>query len=184
MAALTDADAAVLGLLTFGPQSGYELTKHAQRTLAFFGETARSHISAVLPTLEERGLAERETVRQASRPDKHVYRLTEAGEDALREWLEALADEPETPARNTFQLRVFFGAQMRPESVERLVRGRRAAAQEHIERLREIERDARKTDDPADFFPLLTLELGVARSRTFVEWCDHALAAIEKRRRR
>src|SRR6476620_11691741 len=80
---------AVLGLLTLGERSGYELDKLARGSIGYFWRPAKSKIYAILPRLVERGLAASEAVAQTTRPDKRLYRLTPSGEHALREWLES-----------------------------------------------------------------------------------------------
>jgi PadR family transcriptional regulator AphA len=54
---LSDTEYAVLGLLTFGARSGYELDKLARRSIGYFWRPAKSKIYAILPRLVERGLA-------------------------------------------------------------------------------------------------------------------------------
>ena len=56
-ARLSLTEYAVLGLLTFGPASGYELDGLAGRSLVYFWRPAKSKIYAVLPRLVEQGLA-------------------------------------------------------------------------------------------------------------------------------
>src|SRR6187200_2014064 len=76
---LTATEAAVLGLLADGEQSGYDLRRCAERSVGYFWAPARSQIYAVLPRLVEAGLARRRHVRQDTRPDKRLYRITAAG---------------------------------------------------------------------------------------------------------
>src|SRR5256886_11497575 len=84
---LSDTEYAVLGLLTFGERSGYELDKLAQRSIGYFWRPAKSKIYDVLPRLVERSLAEAESVTQERLPDKVLYRITEAGTRALERWV-------------------------------------------------------------------------------------------------
>src|SRR3954451_18142619 len=84
---LADTEYAVLGLLTHGERSGYELDKLAQRSIGYFWRPAKSKIYAILPRLVERGLAVATSVAQARRPDRQLYRTTPAGEQARRRGL-------------------------------------------------------------------------------------------------
>lgn len=85
---LTTTEGVVLGLLAEGQRSGYDLLKRAEGSVAHMWAPAKSQLYAVLPRLVEAGLARRRTVRQRGRPDKQLYRLTPAGRDAVRHWLE------------------------------------------------------------------------------------------------
>lgn len=85
---LTTTEGVILGLLAERERSGYDLLKRAEGSVAHMWAPAKSQLYAVLPRLVDAGLASRRTVRQRGRPDKHVYRLTRAGREAARDWLE------------------------------------------------------------------------------------------------
>jgi DNA-binding PadR family transcriptional regulator len=101
---LTTTEAVVLGLLAEGERSGYDLLKRAEGSVAHMWAPAKSQLYAVLPRLVDAGLARRRTVRQSGRPDKQVYRLTSAGRDAVRHWLETAPPK----SWDELLLRVFF----------------------------------------------------------------------------
>ena len=85
---LTTTEGVILGLLCERERSGYDLLKRAEGSVAHMWAPAKSQLYAVLPRLVEVGLASWRTVRQSARPDKQIYRVTRAGRDAVREWLE------------------------------------------------------------------------------------------------
>jgi DNA-binding PadR family transcriptional regulator len=101
---LTTTEGVVLGLLSEGERSGYDLLKRAEGSVAHMWSPAKSQLYAVLPRLVDAGLARRRDVRQTGRPDKQVYRLTPAGRDAVRHWLET--STPKT--WDELLLKVFF----------------------------------------------------------------------------
>jgi DNA-binding PadR family transcriptional regulator len=107
---LSTTEFAVLGLLSFGERSGYEMKKAAERGVGYVWTAAKSHIYAVLPRLVEGGYATTRRVTQERRPDKQVYKITRKGERAFKEWLEAPITE--RGARSPFLLKVFFGGHM------------------------------------------------------------------------
>lgn len=94
----------MLGLLAERDRSGYDLLKRAEGSVAHMWAPAKSQLYAVLPRLVDAGLARRRTVRQSGRPDKHVYRLTRAGRDAVRDWLETAPPK----SFDELLLKVFF----------------------------------------------------------------------------
>jgi PadR family transcriptional regulator AphA len=169
----------VLGLLSFGPASGYDLDQLAGRSLVYFWRPAKSKIYAVLPRLVAHGLAATRHVAQSGRPDKQLYRLTAAGRRSLRHWLDE--DElPPTATRSALLLKLFFGAQADEAKVRAtLVEWRdRAAAQ--LAALREIEA---RIDPEGDFFPYLTLLHGIEDAESTFRWADDALALLDRRMR-
>src|ERR1051325_690197 len=90
---LSTTEFAVLGLLSFGERSGYEMKKAAERGVGYVWTAAKSHVYAVLPRLVEGGYATTRRVTQERRPDKQVYKITRKGERAFKEWLEAPIEE-------------------------------------------------------------------------------------------
>src|SRR5258706_467188 len=90
-ASLTTTEAAVLALLAIeGENSGYDLAKLAQKSIAHIWSPARSGLYAVLPRLERAGLARSRAVRQSARPDKRLYAIAPPGRRSLDAWLESI----------------------------------------------------------------------------------------------
>jgi DNA-binding PadR family transcriptional regulator len=177
--ALTTTEAAVLGHLSFGELSGYDLTKSIETGVGMFWSPARSGIYAVLPRLVAKGLATRRGVRQSGRPDKHVYAITDAGHAALRRWLESGPSEPD-PAHNPLLLRVFFGAESDPGTVARHVAERRRQAEERLGLLAGLRGDA----EAHDVYRRFVVDWGLEYYEAVVRWADvtlRELAELEER---
>jgi DNA-binding PadR family transcriptional regulator len=174
---LSDTECAVLGLLTFGERSGYELDRLARRSIGYFWRPAKSRIYAILPRLVERGYAVSSTVEQTARPDKRLYRLTPRGSGVLREWLDS--DEPVRGlSRDGLLLKLFFGANADAGALRQQVAERKRLAEEQ---LAELERIERTIDRDLDFFPYLTLLHGLEDARSTIVWAEQALEALERR---
>jgi DNA-binding PadR family transcriptional regulator len=174
--ALSDTEYAVLGLLTFGERSGYELDKLAGRSIGYFWRPAKSKIYAILPRLVDRGYAESSTVSQTKRPDKQLYRITAAGEQELRSWLDA-AEPARGVSRDGLLLKLFFGASAHPDSLRAQLAERKHRAEQRVVELEEIERTI---DREADFFPYLTLLHGLEDARSTIGWAEQALEALDR----
>jgi DNA-binding PadR family transcriptional regulator len=179
-AGITATEAAILGLLGAGPLSGYDLAKRIETGVGMFWSPARSGIYAVLPRLVERGFATRRVVAQKRRPDKHVYRITKAGREALRRWIDFGPPEPD-PAHNPFLLRVYFGAETDSDVVAGHVAARRAEAVERIAVLRELEKHLGPADaDPRLRYRRIVLDWGLEYYEAVVRWADATLREIEE----
>lgn len=83
----------LLALLAKEPAHGYELKQALEQT---FGRAYPSpnigQIYVTLQRLERDGLVRSEDVVQSSRPNKRVYELTRAGQEALASWVEEPSD--------------------------------------------------------------------------------------------
>jgi DNA-binding PadR family transcriptional regulator len=137
---------ALLGLLSFGQElSGYELKHWAEGSLRFFWTApAMSQVYREIERLAESGLvAQRSVVRDGTRPTK-VYRLTPAGDVAVREWL---AEPPEPPSlKHPIALRIFFGHLLDPDDLRKALIAHRDWCERMLLELAEV----RETlgDDP------------------------------------
>jgi PadR family transcriptional regulator, regulatory protein AphA len=175
---LTPTEYAVLGLLTWGEKSGYDLQKQAEQSVGYFWTPAKSRIYAVLPRLVEAGLVRRRDVAQMRRPNKQLYRLTRAGEDALRRWIAEEPLEPET-SRNTLLVKLFFGELAEPEAALGHIRQRRAEAEQLKAEIEAIDSEGRD-----DLYPRLTRLYGLEYAKAIIRWAkaaERALAEAEVR---
>lgn len=84
--ALTATSYAILGQLTLRSWNMYDMTKNMRRTLHWFWPRAESQIYAEAKRLVDLGLACAEQQPVGARP-RSVYSITDAGREALREWL-------------------------------------------------------------------------------------------------
>jgi PadR family transcriptional regulator AphA len=166
---LTTTEAAVLGLLSHGPRSGYDLRKAVESSVGLFWAPAKSQIYAVLPRLVEAGFATAKKVAQDQRPDKSVYRLTRAGRAALKAWLEE-TPLPTDPARSLLLTKVFFGDIVSPDVLAGHIRQRRLEA----EQLRAVLEEIEATADPDDLHRALTRGWGLEYTKAFIRWAKQA----------
>jgi PadR family transcriptional regulator AphA len=159
-------EAVVLGLLSEGERSGYDLLKRAEASVAYIWSPAKSHVYAVLPRLVDGGHARRRNVSQQGRPDKQLYRLTPGGRAAVRTWLE------DVPPKNwdELMLKVFFAALA---DRERQVAHLREFAETQRRLLAEYQ-----TIEPKTRFGALTLRYGLALMPARLAWLDDAIEEL------
>ena len=162
---LTATEAAILGLVAEGEHSGYDLQRWVERSVGYFWKPARSQIYAVLPRLVERGLAVGRRVRQDTRPDKHLYRITPEGLAALREWLERAPLEPD--AGQILLIKLFFARHADSEVICGFVREYRDKVERVARDLAEIEADVA---GGGDRFRAMTRSYGVAVTAAAIDW--------------
>ena len=101
---------AVLGILSCGPMSGYDIKKFYEQNVAGFWSESYGQIYPILKRLAQEGLATRSVHQQEGKPDRHIYAITEKGRGQLRQWLEA----PTGPhiGRHETLLKLMFGQQI------------------------------------------------------------------------
>lgn len=77
-----------LALLADGPAHGYELrSTYQERCGPLLPPMNAGQVYNTLSRLESSGLVEGEDVPQEGRPDRRVYRITDAGREELKSWV-------------------------------------------------------------------------------------------------
>lgn len=108
----------VLGLLAcWGPLSGYDLKRLFDHILAPMWGAAHSQIYNELRRMKELEWVTMEREEQETRPDRKVYRITPAGQQALAAWQEQSSGVPQL--RDELLLKVLFGSYASPEAVRK-----------------------------------------------------------------
>jgi DNA-binding PadR family transcriptional regulator len=116
-------DVILLGLLSTGDRTGYDVWKWFGGRGSFVGYSARtSQIYRQLGRLVDWGWAVPLADRRSSGPDAKLYSITDAGRARLQEWI----DSPYVPSRRPldpdFQVRLRFAGSRSPEMALELVR--------------------------------------------------------------
>ena len=158
----------MLGLLAFaGEATPYELKAGHAGSVGSFWSVPHSQLYAEPDRLAAAGLV---SVRreEAGRRRKH-YALTDAGREALRDWL-ADAGTPPAEFREPALLKLFFGAD--PASV--------APAQLAQHRARLARYEALRAALPGSGGPALTLDAGIEHERVWIAYWERLAAAARR----
>ena len=169
----TTTEYGVLGLLASGESSGYDLARAAARSIGYMWAPSRSQIYKVLPRLVAAGYADSREVEQHGRPDKAIYRITPAGLEALRAWIETVEDE----SPSVFVMKLFFGWTASPEAAREQLGLYRSQAERHLAEFEEMERNLPSRDEPVH--SRVALRHGILRARATLEWAKEAAALLE-----
>ncbi len=169
----TTTEYGVLGLLAFGESSGYDLARASARSIGYMWAPSRSQIYKVLPRLVAAGYADSREVEQHGRPDKAIYRITPAGLDALRAWIETVEDE----SPGVFVMKLFFAWTASPEAAGEQLALYRSQAERHLAEFEEMERNLPGRGEPVH--SRVALRHGILRARATLEWAEEAAALLE-----
>ena len=180
---------AVLAALIDGEDSGYDLAKRFDMSVANFWYALPQQIYAELTRMEREGLVTATTVIQERRPNKRMFALSDAGREALRRWIA----EPsrQTSVKDELLIRLYAADLVQPEA---LVAGLEERLAEHEARLQAYEAARShilkgRTEDEylrttRRVGPYLPLSSGIAHERASIAWCRWAIAALRLRVRR
>ena len=177
----------LLGMLR-EPLSGYDLRKRFDQSLKNFWRAELSQIYPQLQKMESEGLLTSKRMASDIGPQRRVYRRSSKGRKELVSWLKGGPTVGEE--RIGYLAQVFFLANLEDgEKTLSFMRKLRSYMAQQLEHLESIEAEWRQNDPrypddlpDAEFYPQLTLAMGLRKYRANIDWCDEAIARIEKRR--
>jgi PadR family transcriptional regulator AphA len=166
----------ILGLLSLGARSGYDIKNVVDRSTRFFWAASYSQIYPELKRLEGEGLIKGENASNGAR-DRRIYELTATGRQALEEWL--LGRTLTMELRDESLLRLFFADNLEREQALGLLEARRHGHEQFLAVLRAI--DERPGDDPE--FVNLVLRWGIAFNEWGAQWCQEQLERLQSEKK-
>lgn len=175
---------AILGLLTIQPMTGYDLKQQAfDRTISHFWQADQSQIYRTLNRMADNGWVESSIEYQDERPNRRVYAITDSGIAELQRWLHT---EQSLPAhREAFLIQLFFANRLPDPVILSHIQNQVADRQKRLAQYDDI--NLPELDSPEisrqQVFWRLTLELGIALEKTYLDWlqtCQQTIQSLEK----
>ncbi|CAM5254075.1 PadR family transcriptional regulator [Streptomyces avidinii] len=177
---------AVLAALLDGEYSGYELAKSFDIGVANFWHALPQQLYAELAKLEKEGLVEGREVVQETRPNKRLFRVTEAGRTELEEF--AAAPLKSSVIRDDLLVKVQTADRIGIQPVIEQLEARAVAADAKIELLGKVLRKMRGETDEEEFLlhgerigGYLTGLRGLAFEQGHRDWCRRSAAVLRER---
>jgi len=175
----------LLGFLSYGAQTGYDLKKCMDNSTQFFWHAKLSQIYPTLKKLAEEGRVEAIVVPQEGKPDKKVYLITEAGRAGLLDWLAEPMDKLSL-TKDPALLRLFFSGVLDKEMLLA-----------HLRRQLPLHRAqlAHYQQETAAYIEQVIAETGLSREgvmwelarqfgeeyeRTWIRWLEQAIETVER----
>jgi PadR family transcriptional regulator, regulatory protein AphA len=166
---LTPTSYVVLGLVgAFGPCTSYDMKRFVSVSIGYFWSFPHSQLYAEPVRLAELGLLDEQ--QETTGRKRRTYTLTDAGREALQDWLGEPNDDP-TEIRDLSILKLFFGAQAADGDVAALARH---AVDAHRRRLGEYEAIA--ADPNIEVHHRTTLEMGLRFERAAIAFWSEVAA--------
>jgi DNA-binding PadR family transcriptional regulator len=155
--------ASLLGFLADGPQSGYTLAAHIERSVGNFWNVTRSQIYRELRTLAAAGYLR---IGRTGTRDRRPYSLTPLGRKAFDEWIARTPGEENV--RFPLLLTVFFGDHLPPATLAEMLRGFRGRHEARLAAYQQRLPKASK-DQP---YPARTMRFGAMYEAMVLAWLD------------
>jgi DNA-binding PadR family transcriptional regulator len=181
----------ILGILCLGRVTGYDLRRWMQGAGRYLGYGVQlPQIYRTLAKMSDRDWVGFEIDPREGRPDAKVYRITEAGREALLEWARSPYTPSPRPMDPDFKVRFVFAGQLDPQIAIDLLRTELAYREENVN-------PTGVPNIPASYQPqipelepawarevqLLAHEHGFAANASYIAWLKLALNRLESARR-
>lgn len=164
MATLSSTAYVILGMLTGGPKSGYEIKALVDNTTRFFWAASYGQIYPELKRLAEARLVVGIDSPTGGRR-RTVYEITADGESELRAWLRQPPEVYEL--REEGLLKLFFAEALPAEEAVEVLRAMRRYREGVNATLRALAREK----GGGESYPMLVLGCGIEYTDWFVDWC-------------
>ena len=162
-----------MGLLSRGPQHGYDLKRHHDELLPAAKPMAFGQVYAALGRLAAKGLVAEAATERAAGPERTVYELTDAGRTEVDAWVTRVdgpAEHVTNPLATKIAVALVVGG---PDAARTYIRHQRAA---HLERMRRLTRDKREAK--GDLHRVLAADYALSHLDADVRWMEDALARV------
>jgi PadR family transcriptional regulator AphA len=171
---------AILGMLSIGPMSGYDMKKRFSGSIVHFWNEDYGGIYPMLRRLEEEGLVEKRMEQVEGSPQRHVYTINEKGLNELYDWLLLPAERPNL--RIELLLKLFYGHAVPKENLISKVEEEKRFCEEALETFKRIEDHITSMEHHNDLtgakFWLITLSYGKHYYTAVRKWCNETLAVL------
>jgi DNA-binding PadR family transcriptional regulator len=176
---------AIMTALIEDQMSGYELAKAFDSSLGLFWHASHQQIYQELRKLAERGWLLRQEVSQRGKPDKILYALTDAGRDALDEWV--YANSRVQAGKDDLLVKLY---NLSTQNIDHLCLEIEQRREQMMRRLFLYERIRRRHYANPEALPLrrkgvfLALLAGIRHGEQYLAWCDETLHFLASERAR
>ncbi|MCL1950698.1 MAG: PadR family transcriptional regulator [Turicibacter sp.] len=164
----------LLGFLTYGDMSGYDLEKLFSQSIGHFWSAKISQVYRDLTTMEKTGWVASEMVVQTGKPNKKVFKITEGGQQELERWLLEYDVSQALEIRVGLLMRMFFSKRVPVQATIQMLGRFQHICQKALEGLQQAEREVPK-ENPDYFYIKTTLSYGRKYYQMQIEWCEETL---------
>lgn len=169
---------AILGFLSSGPKSGYDIKRESEYCIGYFWHESYGSIYPMMKRLTTEGLVTRELDTEGGVHDRILYHMTEKGWAELKDWLRRPPDPP--VLRDELLLKITFGGHGSFRDLAAHVNRCRIYYQDRLSTLDRIQQRLHENLSTHPTLPLwlITINMGRHRANAYIAWCDETLETL------
>lgn len=171
----------ILGLLSEGSLSGYEIKKIVDVRFSFFWSESFGQIYPQLKKLNEEGLIKEESLKEAENSKtSRKYNITDSGINELKEWLKEPVEKE--VVRYEILLKLYFSNIVSPEVMLGHIK---EFQRTHNQQMKLFEKFRENLEEYKDVHSnhkdiLMVLSFGEKVWKAYDEWCGEVSNVLEK----
>ena len=171
---------AILGVLTLGPQSGYDIKKFIEDSIAHFWQESYGQLYPALKQMVKEGFVTLQIVKTEGKPDKKVYTITGKGREILQAWLQKPV-EALPKIRHDLLLKLFFGNEVSNETNIKHIEIHKEHCQQSLNILTGIKTMIEKemSSHPGSKFWVITVLNGIHALKAQINWADESINILQ-----
>ena len=171
----------ILGLLNHEELSGYDIKKKIDYMISHFWEVGYGQIYPSLKTMEEEGLVLKQTVGSQKGPERNLYSITEAGRNALQEWL--VLPEAKEYVKYEILLKLFFGSTVSVQENRNRIETFMDRHIQNLDRMKLYTDNLKQVMNEGEdhLYYYLTVLFGEEVYKAYVNWSQKALEILEEK---
>lgn len=173
----------ILGFLSYGSMTGYDLSKAFSSSVKFFWYAQTSHIYLELGKLEQKNFVICERIMQTEKPNKKLYSITDSGKNEFLRWLSLENKEFAKGGKNAFLMKVFFGGNNTPGESISMLRHFSDDCKSYLTEMRGVPQSIQSYGELVE--PYQTLYWGFAADfghsyiRMCIDWAERCIGRLE-----
>ncbi|MEK5238988.1 PadR family transcriptional regulator [Paenibacillus sp. FSL L8-0470] len=172
---------AILGILSIGPHTGYDIKQHMEQSTQYFWKENYGQIYPGLAELLKNKDVSVRVQRQNGKPDKKIYSITEQGKQLLKNWLSQPMEHMVMLKKNELLLKVFFGSNTSTDIIIGHILDHKKKLEEALQIFLGLEEWLLKQepDDPNIKYWIITNNYGKRQFSSLIRWCDESINELE-----
>ena len=172
---------AVLGMLSLGLKTGYEIKKFMQNCTSYFWAESDGQLYPILSSLREEGLAEcNEIAGEPGKRAKKEYQLSDKGRDVLSDWLCDLDNK--LTVRDELMLKCVFAAEADPEAMIEQLEQYRSQQRQLLDINRKAKVDVEEADtlnDKQKTALMIIVNRGNIVTKAKLQWVEETIENLK-----
>lgn len=171
---------AILGLLTLGNLSGYQIKKVIEDQLSHFWAESNGQIYPALKQLMKEKLVSLETIKSNGKKLSKIYSISHQGQIELKKWMSR--EDEKNIYRDENLLKLFFGKNMPKECCIRRLKNKKEKLLKKLNELKSIyQKIKNKSTSPHCIYWEITLKKGISSIRADIKWCEESIKTIQNK---